>query len=183
MSEDFSRGYTIEMWIKPSHYHWGTIVGLIGDPPQPGWDSVHGVLFELGGPISSPSSIEQPGRFRFLHRSPPSADINTGTSCFSPQPYELRKWQHVAVVKDGATMQLYVNGELVATEEDSTALPGGLRLIIGQLDERRLDRRFTGQLDELAVYPRALSEAEIQRRYNLVRNPQNASVSADKRAI
>lgn len=183
ITEDLSSGYTVEMWIKPSHYHWGTVVSLIGDPPQLGGQSVHGMLFELGGPITFESSIERPGRLRFLHRSPPSADLNTGTSCFSQTPYELRKWQHVTAVKEGAQMRLYVNGELVATGEDPSHLPTGLRVIVGQLDASRLERRFTGQLDELAVYARALDAETLRRRYDLARMRATQAIDARDDAI
>lgn len=109
------------------------------------------------------------GRLRFLHRSPPSDNLAQGTSCFSETPYELRKWQHVAAVKDGAQMRLCVDGRLVATGDDSTALPAGLHLIIGQLDQSRTDRRFVGQIDELTVYARAVTAEEIRRRYDIIR--------------
>jgi hypothetical protein len=171
VTDDFSDDYSIEMWIKPSHYHWGTVASLVGDPPQPGWQNVHGMLFELGGPIAYPSAIEQPGRVRFLHRSPPSDDSAKGTSCFSGKPYALRQWQHVAAVKEGSQMRLYVDGELVASGEDASNLPPGLCLLVGQLDQNRDYRRFIGQIDELAVYPRALSDQEIRRRYELLRAP------------
>jgi hypothetical protein len=74
------------------------------------------------------------------------------------------------VVKDGPQMSLYVDGQRVATGEDTSQLPAGLRVIVGQLDENRLARPFAGQLDELAVYPRALSAGELSRRYELIRN-------------
>jgi hypothetical protein len=42
---------------------------------------------------------------------------------------------------------------------------------VGQLDQNRDNRRFIGQIDELAVYPRALSDQEVRRRYELLRAP------------
>jgi hypothetical protein len=127
------------------------------------------LLIEAGGPITDPSIIERPGRVRFLHRSPPSDDPAKGTSCFSDHPYEVRKWQHVAAVKEGDAMRLYVNGKRVATGSDASNFPGNCKLVVGQIDEVRNIRRFVGQLDELAVFPRALTEAEIARRYQLIR--------------
>jgi hypothetical protein len=183
LTEDLSAGYTVELWIKPSHYHWGTIVSFIGPPPQPGWQSVHGMLFELGGPIAHESAIMHPGRLRYLHRSPASDDLNAGTSCFSQDPYEKRKWQHVAAVKDGAHLRLYINGQVVAEGEDASPTPAGLRVIVGQLDESRFDRPFTGQLDELAVFPRALDAEELRRRYDLVRNPPAPPIDPSDREI
>jgi ferric-dicitrate binding protein FerR (iron transport regulator) len=181
LEADFSQGYSLEMWLKPSHYHWGAVTAFVGAPIQEGYANSHGLLFEIGGPVASPSAIEQPGRLRFLHRSPASDDLNKGTSCFSETPYELRKWQHVAAVKDGDQMRLYVNGKLAASGQDVSKLPRGLNLIVGQLDRTRTDRRFIGQIDELAFYPRALSAEEVQRRYGLVR--PEAAPTADPRSI
>ena len=53
--------------------------------------------------------------------------------------------------------------------EDSSELPPGLRMVIGNLYPSRHMRRFIGQLDELAIYNRALSEAEVSNHYRLVR--------------
>jgi Concanavalin A-like lectin/glucanases superfamily len=158
--------YSIEVWVKPSHYHLGTLVSLARNLPDGG---EHGALLELGGPLTTPSTIEHPGRIRFLHRDPPSGDPLAGTSCFSQSPYELRRWEHVVAVKDGGEMRLYVNGEMVAKADDNTGLGENLTLLIGQLDRHRDWRRFVGQLDELAVYGRALTDAEIQQHFHLAR--------------
>lgn len=169
VADELQESYSVEMWFKPSHYHWGTILSMIGKPPQPGWVWTHGLLLELGGPRAAETSIERPGKVRFLHRDPPGDAIEAGTSCFSQQYYELRKWQHLVAVKDGSQMRLYLNGQLTATDEDPTSLAQGLVVLVGQLDEDRDYRRFVGQLDELAIYPRALREDEVQDHYRLVR--------------
>jgi hypothetical protein len=162
--------YTIELWAKPSHYHWGTMVSL-ARPPEKNKVPVglHGVLLELGGRSLIYSGIEHPGRVRFLHRSPPSADANAGTSCFSDQPYGLRKWQHIVAVKQNSQMRLYLDSKLLATAEDNTPLSGDFELVVGQIDRERNMRPFFGQVDELAFYTRALSEEEITQHYRIVR--------------
>ena len=71
-------------------------------------------------------------------------------------------------------MRLYVNGELVAEGEDASELPSGLRLLVGRLYPSQGVRPFIGQLDELALYNRALSAEEIATHYQLVR-PKTAS--------
>jgi hypothetical protein len=162
--------YTIELWAKPGHYHLGSMVALATPPGNPDRSQgLHGALLELGGPRVPYSSIEHPGRVRFLHRDPPTWDPNAGTSCFSNEPYGLRKWQHFVAVKDGSRMRLYVDGVLVATAEDKTSLSSGLELLVGQIDRERNLRPFVGQVDELAFYGRALTEAEIQRHHQLAR--------------
>jgi hypothetical protein len=159
--------YSIEFWVKPSHYHVGAVISLVGDKPMPNGVLPHGMLIELGGTGKIPTATNHPGCIRFLHRSP--ASTAQGTSCYSKSPYTLRKWQHVVATKDGPHMRLYVNGELVADGEDASELPAGLRLLIGRLYPSQSARPFIGQLDELALYNRALSPEEITHHYKLVR--------------
>lgn len=159
--------YSVEFWVKPSHYHSGSVVSLVGDKPAKSGIIPHGMLIELGGTGKIPTAIHHPGCIRFLHRSP-LRDV-AGTSCYSKTSYTLRKWQHVVATKDGPTMQLYVNGELVAEGRDPSPLPTGLRLLIGRLYPSSGDRPFKGQLDELALYNRALRPEEISTHYHLVR--------------
>jgi hypothetical protein len=71
--------------------------------------------------------------------------------------------------KDGPHMGLYVNGELVAEGEDASELPAGLRLLVGRLYPSQSARPFIGQLDELALYNRALRPEEITHHYELAR--------------
>lgn len=169
LGDSIDDSYTVELWVKPSHYHLGTLVSLVRNPPPDSQPGLHGMLLELGGPLITPSTIEHPGRIRFLHRAPPSNDPETGTSIFSKSPYELRRWAYLVATKQGPDMRLYVNGRQVAEAEDDARLPEDLVLLIGQLDRHRGWRRFVGQLDELAVYDRALSDSEIRRHYELVR--------------
>lgn len=161
--------YSLEMWIKPSHYHVGAMVSLVGTPMTPSGIIPHGMLLELGGSGKIPRAVHHPGRIRFLHRSPASDDSQLGTSCYSTDAYTLRRWQHVVAVKDGDAMRLYVNGKLVGEGEDRNELPSGLRLLIGRLYPSRNIRPFIGQLDELALYDRALTPEEIKQHFLLLR--------------
>jgi hypothetical protein len=161
--------YTLEVWIKPSHYHLGAVVSLIGQADSPSGVIPHGMLLELGGSGLIPTAVHHPGRIRFLHRSPATNDSAVGTSCYSSAAYTLRKWQHLVAVKDGAKMRLYINGALVGEGEDGTALTPDLRLLAGRLYPERNVRPFKGQLDELALYGRALSAEEIEAHYRIIR--------------
>lgn len=161
--------YSIEFWIKPSHYHVGAVVSLVGQPEVARDVDAHGMLVELGGAGRIPTAVHHPGRIRFLHRYPASDDTQLGTSCYSTEAYSLRRWQHVVAVKDGTAMRLYVNGRLVGEDADDSQLPPGLRLLVGQLYPTRRVRPYIGQLDELALYDRALTSEEVQAHYLLVR--------------
>jgi hypothetical protein len=178
IGNEVARSYSIEFWIKPSHYHVGAVVSLVGDPETPSGVIPHGLLLEMGGTGLIPRDVHHPGRVRFLHRSPASNASELGTSCYSTDAYTLRKWQHVVAVKDASHMRLYINGRLAGEGEDATPLAAGMRPLIGRLYPARQVRPFIGQLDELAIYGRALSEKEVQKHYRIIRpaNPSESSI-------
>lgn len=92
--------------------------------------------------------------------------INNGKLwAFSNQPYSfnLNQWYHIATVVNGNQLQLYVDGNLIATYasasgtfSSSTSNP----LTIGKSDPG-LTGYFNGKMDEVHVYDRTLTAAEI----------------------
>ena len=83
IDESIHDSYSIEFWIKPSHYHVGAVVSLVGDTPMPSGIMPHGMLIELGGTGKIPTAVHHPGCIRFLHRSPAGNETQIGTSCYS----------------------------------------------------------------------------------------------------
>jgi hypothetical protein len=160
--------FTIELWMKPSHYHLGSMVGFVGDFDPVVHRNKHGVLLEACGP-SNPRDWLRLNQLRFLHRSQLTADPHDGVSCFSGREYEPRRWQHVVAVREGHVLKLFVDGRLAQSATDDTPTPSGLHLVIGQLYTETVERFFIGQLDEVAIYGRALSPEEISRHHALLR--------------
>jgi hypothetical protein len=83
----------------------------------------------------------------------------TGTNAI-----QFGTWTHVAETYDGAVLRLYVNGSL----DSSLVATGGVKNTTQTL---RLGRGtpgyfFNGLIDEVSLYNRALSSAEIQNIYN-----------------
>jgi glucose/arabinose dehydrogenase/PKD repeat protein len=70
-------------------------------------------------------------------------------------------WKHVALTYDGSAMRLYVGGTLVATKTGVSAprTTDGVLSIGG--DAVWADEFFDGQIDELRVYDRALTAAQV----------------------
>jgi hypothetical protein len=157
---------TLEAWIKPSHYHCGSIMGFIGEFDWKDRRNKHGLLLEVGG-TSQPSTIHQPERIRFLHR--PKLGVMGGVSCFSDRSYQPRRWQHVVAVREGVSLRLYLDGKLVANGTDPTRMTTGLQLVLGQLYTETVERFFIGHVDEVAIYDRALSADEIRQHHRLLR--------------
>lgn len=82
------------------------------------------------------------------------ADINTDLP-------ETGKWLHVAFTNDGETATLYIDGESVA----DGAVPGALKSIDDPLriaqDCDRPNNVFTGMIDEVRLWNRALSQDDV----------------------
>jgi YVTN family beta-propeller protein len=80
----------------------------------------------------------------------------------------LNQWSHVACTYDRNTLRLYVNGVEVASAAGSaTMVTGNEPLTIGKLDGSDI-RYFDGQIDEVKIYSRSLSAAEVANDYGLV---------------
>ena len=73
----------------------------------------------------------------------------------------LNGWTHLATTYDGAALRLYVNGALVK----SRALTGSIIASTGPLDigsDAVWGEYFQGLIDDVRVYNKALSQAQIQ---------------------
>jgi hypothetical protein len=173
--------YSVEFWMKPSHFHRGGIIGLMKDPRIE--RGQHALLLETKEPLPG-LEYRYPKRLRFLHRDPPSNDFETGTSCYSGSQYRVRRWQHVVAVKKTkeAQMRLYMNGKLAATAKESSSLASDLYLVLRWTPGVKDDRHFFGFLDELAVYDRALTKDEVEIHYNLIRWSPKTPEAAEVRS-
>jgi len=71
------------------------------------------------------------------------------------------KWQHVVGVVDGKslTVSLYVGGRHLTTERAEYSLRASGRLLLGR--GQSPDVGFVGSIDELRIYGRAFSAAEV----------------------
>jgi hypothetical protein len=175
--------YSLEAWVKPNYFHHGALISLIQWSPTESPLDRHRLHIELCGPNPGvPTSIlrpmeNHPGRIRFIHQA---------SACYSSSPYRVRAWQHIVAVRDRSEMRLYADGKGVASDKDPSPLGNGLRVLMGQLFPRNphledevTSRLFVGEMDEVALYNRALSEGEIQSRLQLARpNAGPATIDA-----
>ena len=108
------------------------------------------------------------------------SDQGRQTFMAAEKPVELGEWQHVAFTYDGNAWAIYLNSELVKKEDKGFKLEGTNEFDISigcpqQQETARSLYYFNGAIDEVAVFNRALDEAEIKRFMN---NPPSAVVSA-----
>ena len=137
---DLTNGMTLEAWVVPStSTGWRTILAK---------EQTNGIVYGLFGS----SDTSRPAANVFTT----SARDTRGTAALT-----TTAWTHLAATYNGSTLTLYVNG--VATS--SRAIPGPLRTSTGILRIGGMlpaGEWFTGRIDEVRIYNKALTAAQIQ---------------------
>jgi RNA polymerase sigma factor (sigma-70 family) len=91
---------------------------------------------------------------------------NVGGDFYAKAAFEpdLEQWYHLAVTRSGGTFTVYVNGAPVASQKVDVIIPNpDAPLTIGQAENLGF---FSGLIDEVAIYDRALSPAEVKARWS-----------------
>ena len=87
----------------------------------------------------------------------------------STNEYNNNKWQLATVTFDGTTLKLYINGTQVASSTVATnkRFPDntGTQVFRVGANSQADDRWFTGNIDDVRVWGRALSAQEVQNMY------------------
>ncbi len=157
-SLDLTSGMTLEGWVNPNP---GTDFRTLVVKERPG-DLVYG-LYSSSDTNRPQSQVTIGGTVRLLNGT---ATIPSGA------------WTHLAATYDGTTQRLYVNGTQVSTLAVSGAITTSNNpLKIG--GNSIWAEWFSGLIDEVRVYDRALSAAEIQADMNTaITNPDGIPPSA-----
>jgi hypothetical protein len=83
------------------------------------------------------------------------------TALYGTTSLPVNTWSHLAATYDGATLLLYLNGAQVGSRAVTGKLPtSGGALSFG--GDALFGQYFTGRIDEVRIYARALSPVEIQ---------------------
>ena len=165
--------FTIDMWVNLSSTNVGGAPrGLLSTQPLSG--TANGYRFDLVN-----------GELRWFSRSPSAIQINTGVF---PDP---GTWYHLAAVRDGDTLTIYVNGEVAGTPKTGIAgydFNTANGLVIGKIVSGLDDYYFDGYMDEVRVIkgdalvpdPNALpNEPYLDFAAYIDNNPQNNQFDSD----
>lgn len=147
---DFTTAFSVSGWMRTS----GTAVfsGLIDRFDQSG--QITGFQVSMSGDNGFP-----PNRAGILR-----SDFGTGSSyvtAFSSQRVDDGAPHHFAVVWNGQQATLYVDGNPGEPVQITNWVSNSTPIVLGT-DTASDGRHFNGQLDEIALYNRALEFAEIQ---------------------
>ena len=138
---DLSNGMTLEAWVYPTAL--GTAWRTVIFKEKPG-----GLIYSLYANDSTQRALTQ-------------LNIGGELNAWSTNQLPLNTWTHIAGTWDGATLKMWVNGVLVGTK----AVTGTLANSTGVLrigGNSIWNEWFAGRIDEVRVYNRALSDAQLQ---------------------
>jgi len=148
---DLGDSYSVSLWL------WN---GMPADAREVnGWlfsrGTDHG-LHPAGDHLGIGGTNGFAGKLMFFHGSDP-AKFGTGKT-------EIPRWtwSHVVFVRDGDVVSVYLNGELDLECGTGKDIPDGLdRLFIGGRSDN--ESNWEGRLDEVTVFDRALTAADVAR--------------------
>ncbi len=138
---DLTTGVTMSAWVNPSAV--GSAYRTVLMKEQPG-----GLIYTL---YAGDGTGKASGHIFTTSEQRATGTANT----------PVNAWTHLASTWDGATLRIFVNGAQVGTR----AVSGTLRTSTGVLrigGTAVWPEWFAGRIDEVRVYSRALSVAEIQ---------------------
>jgi len=149
-SLNITNAITVSTWVKPkmSAGLFQHIVSKFGDTNQ------NGYLLQY-------QASDQ--KIYFVLRN--IAVYNVGTNSAVSE-----NWYHVVGVFDGTNLNIYLNGiKQAATTTGSIGNHSAIPLKIGMMGESNINP-FNGSINEVRIYNRALSAAEIKRNYEATKH-------------
>ncbi len=157
--------FTTEAWVKTTTTTGGKILGFEAVPTG------------TGGSYDKQVYMTNSGRLIF------GVYDGAAQTVISPNPYNDGQWHHVVASQDSSGMKLYVDGALLGTNPATRnqVFSGHWRVGGGSTTSWPSSPStpfFSGDIDEVAVYPRGLSAAEVAEHHTL----GNGTAPADSQA-
>lgn len=143
---DLPQQFTIAGWVNPSNFATRGALIYKGHPTTNGW-SVYGLWITLS---SAP--------YFFISSGAAFQDVLSTTTL------TLNQWQHLAAVQDATHRRIYLNGIEIVNE--AGVLTPGVSSDPLWISKTDTDGLFSGLIDEVRIYNRALSPTEITNLYN-----------------
>jgi len=143
-----TNNFTVLAWVYPQGENWAGIVNLSNES-----DGVWEIWYETDQSI------------RYRHNWSRSVSIEEFRTPANSVP--RNEWTFFALVYTDKSAKLYLNGrQVVETTFSYNPLPMSSPWLEFGANRAGDDEFFTGQIDEVAIYKRALSAEEILHRYN-----------------
>jgi hypothetical protein len=129
-------------------------------------ESIQGHSFLLQSYAAFRSTSHKGTALHAVFRDPPAWD--GGVELFSNAGLRPLQWHHIAATRRNGMVTLYLDGAVVARESVGNMPLDCRQIFVGRLngnaDQTRMEARgLVGHIDELAIFPRALTDEDIRR--------------------
>ncbi len=155
---------TISLWINTSATKYGASnsMGIIRFREYGYGISMNGSFAGYGG------TFTDIGKIYFALHSQNSEENVLFEHITNSNDYNDGNWHYLTMSYNGATSRVFIDAELIYENlsEPSEVKYNPLDLAIGRDGDHSSDY-FIGKIDDIRIYNRALTEAEIQELYNL----------------
>jgi hypothetical protein len=150
---------TFAGWFKTADWSNGgnPFTSIIAYSKDSGSDGIAGISYQNGGLNAY-----------FFVRNASDVNLNANTSGALP----TNEWVHIAGTYDGANIRIYINGVLENSQPQTGLLFNGNNTIAigskwnnGTYPTGNVSFPFNGDIDDVRIYDRALSTAEIEDLY------------------
>jgi hypothetical protein len=152
--------FSIELWFKRTKNETGKWVRVADKMDYSNPSSQNG--WEIGiNPNSSPDNANSVYFGLYSNDS-----VSTATIVGSPTDATVMNlWYHVVATYDGTTQALYLNGKLNSSSASQKSIVSHTKHLFVGSDDVSGNNAFTGDIDEFAVYNRALTPSEVNGHY------------------
>lgn len=143
--------YTVSVWIDPTTAMQGAPNMVITKPFSTASDAD---VYSMWVNESTPGQL-------FFETTKTGA-AGAYDSVSTPAGLDARgAWHHVATSWDGTTKRLYADGVMMASAATTVVDSTQLVMLGADIDNNVITLHYTGAVDELRLYDRALGDAEI----------------------
>lgn len=166
-----SNEFTLEAWVNPLFAQKRGLIGINHRAPDSKFQQK---LYRLAVLPAQHQTVFPGETFQFIGDLWPYGEEGV-FRVFSANQYRVGAWHHVVAVRRNKQLEIYLNGEKAQTAPapplKSNPLPTTITIgrtvgAEGETEHRGHDRAyFKGMVDEIAVYPSALSAEEVAEHY------------------
>jgi beta-lactam-binding protein with PASTA domain len=169
---DLTNGMTLEAWVRPESVSgWNTI--LLKERGAAGTAVLSYGMYAQSGGAADPNGADGPSGF--LRPAPAASTSDVGVFMTNPAQLPLNTWTHVAMTYDATAqrMRLYINGVLAGERVQTGNIAQGNQPVRIGGNNVFGGEWFTGLIDEVRIYNRARTAAQIQADMNTpIQTPQ-----------
>lgn len=153
---------TLEAWVRAESFKPTFNDGTIINKEQNGFMSDNGYMIRVGGSGQVNFNI---GDGSWHEITSPTNSLTVGT------------WHHLAATYDGATMIIYVDGNIVSSSTSFTGNIGNSTADLRIGNVTNLSRCFDGDIDEVRIWNIVRTQTEIQNNMDCVSKTSSGLVA------